>query len=37
LKDVPIIIQGIGKIVDMKYYEEFKMNGESKAAPFLHI
>jgi len=25
------------KMVDMEYYEEFKMNRESKAPPFLHI
>jgi len=26
-----------GKMVGMEYYEEFKMNRESKAPPFLHI
>jgi len=37
LKDVPIKIQRVGKLVDMGYYEKFKMNRKSKTVPFLHI
>jgi len=27
----------MGKMVDMEYYEEFKMKRESETSPFLHI